>query len=63
MIKTKSRKFEIRIEGVINTDLTEDDLYAVFIDFIEKQNSFFGGMIEDITVQNDGKEVRKQKAK
>ena len=55
----KSNEFEViewsvsknifEISGTINTDLSLRDFYEKFIDFIESQNSSFGGNINDIT--------------
>lgn len=55
----KSNEFEViewsvsknifEISGTINTDLSLKDFYEKFIDFIESQNSSFGGNINDVT--------------
>lgn len=37
------KKYEIRMDGVVNTDMTEDQFYDSFIDFIESKDSFYGG--------------------
>ena len=39
----------LEISGTINTDLSLRDFYEKFIDFMESQNSSFGGSINDVT--------------
>jgi hypothetical protein len=39
----------LEISGTINTDLSLRDFYEKFIDFIESQDSSFGGSINDVT--------------
>lgn len=49
LIEWNTPKNMLEISGTINTDLSLRDFYEKFIDFIESQNSSFGGNINDVT--------------
>lgn len=48
----ENKTIEIAIEGIVETPLSEDEFWYAFIDFLEDNNSYFGGGINQVGKDN-----------
>ena len=44
----------IKIDGIVDAEMTQEEFWDKFIDFIEENNSSFGGSISELGNSEEG---------